>query len=71
MLYMIHSCNSRLWYVNRYLIPDMLAQGITLENIILFNDFLSVGNQMAFYNSCLYIKNNLPLSEGVWHLLIN
>ena len=68
MIYMIHSCNSRLWYVNRYLIPDMLAQGIPLESIILFNDFLAEGNQKAFYNSCVYIKNNLSPSEGIWHL---
>ena len=68
MKYMIHSCNKRLWYVNRYLIPSMLDQGIKLENIILWNDFLSVGNQQAFYDSCRYIKNNEPITSGLWHL---
>lgn len=68
MKYMIHSCNQRLWYVNKYLIPSMLDQGIRLEDIILFNDFLSVGNQASFYNSCKYIKNNLPEDKGMWHL---
>jgi len=38
MKYMIHSCNSRLWYVEQYLIPSMIKQNIPREDIILFND---------------------------------
>lgn len=68
MKYMIHSCNKRLWYVKRYLIPSMLDQGISLEDIILWNDYFSVGNQKSWYNSCKYIKLCEPLNEGMWHL---
>ena len=68
MRYMIHSCNQRLWYVKKYLIPSMLEQGIDINDIILFNDFLSVGNQKAFYYSCKYIKQNEQLDAGIWHL---
>ena len=68
MKYMIHSCNKRLWYVKKYLIPSMLEQGIKLEDIILWNDFFSVGNQQSWYNSCKYIKLCEPLNKGMWHL---
>jgi len=68
MKYMIHSCNKRLWYVKRYLIPSMLEQGISLEDIILWNDYFSVGNQQSWYNSCKYIKLCESLDSGMWHL---
>lgn len=60
MKYIIHSCNDRLWYVNAYLIPSLINQGISRKNIILFNDDDSVGNQQAWYQSCLYIKQHEP-----------
>lgn len=65
---MIHSCNKRIWYVKKYLIPSMIEQGITLESIILWNDYLSVGNQQSWYNACVYIKNNEPKHNGMWHI---
>lgn len=68
MKYMIHSCNQRLWYVKEYLIPSMLKQGIELKDIILWNDYFSVGNQKSWYNSCKYIKQSESLNEGMWHL---
>lgn len=68
MKYMIHACNSRLWYVKSILIPDMLAQGIPLNDIILWNDYFNTGNQASFYNSCRYIKLFAPLKGGMWHL---
>lgn len=60
MIYFIHSCNARLWYVEKYLIPDMISQGIPRDDIILFNDHYSNGNQKSFYNSAQYIKCNAP-----------
>ena len=60
MIYMIHSCNARLEYVHSYLIPALISQGIPRENIILFNDHFSYGNQRAFYNSAQYIKYSAP-----------
>ena len=68
MKYMIHSCNKRLWYVKKYLIPSMLKQGIDITDIILWNDYMAVGNQKAWYNSCKYIKEQEPLDQGMWHL---
>lgn len=68
MKYMIHSCNQRLWYVKKYLIPAMLGQGIPEQDIILFNDDDSIGNQKAFVKSCEYIRDTQPLDKGTWHL---
>lgn len=68
MKYMIHSCNKRLWYVKKYLIPSMIKQGINAKDIILWNDDHSVGNQQSWYNSCEHIKSHEPLDEGMWHL---
>ena len=60
MKYMIHSCNARLSYVEQYLIPELVSQGILRDDIILFNDHFSCGNQKSFYNSAQYIKYNAP-----------
>ena len=63
MKYMIHSCNARLWYVEEILIPALTAQGISKDDIILFNDYYSNGNQKSFYNSAQYIKYCAPHSD--------
>ena len=38
MKYMIHLTPKREWYVNEYLIPSMIKQGIKREDIIKWND---------------------------------
>jgi len=38
MKYMIHACPERIWYVNNYLVPELLNQGITTQDIIVWND---------------------------------
>ena len=38
MKYMIHCCPKRMWYVEEYLIPSMLRQGIDRDSIIIWND---------------------------------
>lgn len=68
MKYMIHSCNKRLWYVEEYLIPSMVRQGIPREDIIVWNDNDNIGCLKSWYNSCLYIKENEDLELGMWHL---
>lgn len=68
MKYMIHCCPKRLWYVEEYLIPSMLLQGIKRENIIVWNDDKGVGCLKSWYNSCKYIKENEDLEKGIWHL---
>ena len=66
--FMIHSCNSRLWYVSNFLIPSLKEQGITESDIVLWNDYNSDGNLMSFVNSAYWVKNNFPVNCGTWHL---
>lgn len=68
MKYMIHCCPKRMWYVEEYLIPSMIKQNISKENIIIWNDTDNVGNQKSWYNSCQYIKKNENKLEGMWHI---
>lgn len=60
---MIHSCNKRKWYVDEYLVPSMVHQGIPESDIIVYNDDNNDG--------CLtsYIKSFKQLNgKGTWHL---
>ena len=64
MKYLIHACESRLWYVNEYLIPSMLEQDIPKKEIIVYVDTGKKGNLQSFVDS-------LELCEdkgGMWHL---
>lgn len=63
--YMIHTCPKREWYVNEYLIPSMLAQGIKEENITVFNDNKNYGNLKACIESFKLVDTSI---EGTWHL---
>lgn len=62
--YMIHSSNSRQWYVEEFLIPSMLEQGIKESNISVYQDVKKQGNLEAFVRSL----ENLPKTGGTWHL---
>jgi len=62
--YMIHTCPARKWYVDEYLIPSMLEQGIKESQIQVFNDKEKLGNLKACMNSYLL----LPDAGGTWHL---
>ena len=64
--YMIHTCPQRLWYVNDFLIPSMLEQGVEREQIKLWNDEKMVGcleSCMKAFESC-----GKRSDEGVWHM---
>ena len=65
---MIHSCNKRLWYVNNFLIPELMAQGAKQEEIILWNDDDENGCLKSWVNACLWIERCQPLDAGIWHL---
>ena len=67
MKYMIHSCKDRLWYVEEYLVPSLIKQGINKDEIIIWNDNKGVGNLQSWLDSCKWISKNLK-DEGVWHL---
>ena len=66
--YMIHACAERMWYVNDYLIPSMIEQGINREQIIVWEDTERVGNLESFVRSMEWIAQNRNYLEGTWHL---
>lgn len=64
MKYVIHACNQRMWYVNEFLVPSMLEQGILSDDIQVACDTDSVGcleNTMRIFES-------LPKEGDTWHL---
>lgn len=63
--YLIHTYPKRIWYVNGYLIPSMIKQGINLSDISVYNDEKREGNLRA----CLSAFRTLSdPQEGTWHL---
>lgn len=64
MKYMIHACPKRMWYVDNYLIPSMLDQGIDKGNIVVWNDIDGVGNLA----SCLASFASCQEEGETWHL---
>ena len=68
MKYMIHSCNSRQWYVDKFLVPSMLEQGIKEEDIYVYQDKECKGNLKAFIESGKKAVELWGLEELVWHL---
>lgn len=65
MKYMIHSCNPRLWYVNDYLVPSMIAQGISKEDITVCNDDSHIGCRRSYIRSFQKLRGR---NSGTWHL---
>lgn len=65
MKYMIHAAPPRMWYVEGYLVPSMLAQGIPEKDIEVWNDVDGKGN----LQSCLAgFKKCGRRKGGTWHL---
>lgn len=63
--YLIHAYPKRMWYVNDYIIPSMLKQGINREDISIYNDEKGEGNLRA----CMNAFASVPDDEvGTWHL---
>lgn len=62
--YLIHACPKRMWYVEGYLIPSMLEQGIKKEDIRVYNDEKHEGNLRSCLNAFLSCEGN----GGTWHL---
>ena len=58
--YMIHARKSHLWYVDEFLIPSMLEQGIGKDDIIVWTD--------SFMDSMKWIVQNECYLDGIWHL---
>lgn len=64
--YIIHACNSRMWYVDGYLVPSMLEQGINKDDIIVWLDKNNEGNLPAFLKCMEFCGKSEE--HGFWHL---
>lgn len=62
--YMIHAYPKRMWYVEGYIVPSLIAQGIPEENITVWNDTTGEGTLMACMNSFKSCEGD----GGTWHL---
>ena len=63
--YLIHACRQRLWYVNEYLIPSMLKQGIRKKDIRVFTDIYDRGQLYATRQAFYTLEG---VNGGTWHL---
>ena len=66
MRYMIHSAPSRQWYVTEYLLPSMLEQGISKDDIVIWCDVDKKGNLQSCMESFKFCGENI--TDGTWHL---
>lgn len=62
--YLIHAVPRRRWYVDDYLIPSMLDQGISEKNIRVYEDTNQEGNLRACMNAFASCTDD----GGTWHL---
>lgn len=62
--YMIHAYPKRMWYVEEYLVPSMIEQGIDKDDITVWND----GNGDGNLQSCMKAFESLGNEGGTWHL---
>ena len=67
MRYMIHSAPSRQWYVNDFLIPSMLDQGISKNEIAVYCDRKKKGNLFSCMDAFRYCGEH-PVEGGTWHI---
>ena len=65
MQYMIHACPQRMWYVEGFLVPSMLAQGIRQEEIRVLCDTEKRGNLWACAER---LRQAGTMPGGTWHL---
>ena len=66
--YLIHTCKDREWYVDQFLIPSMVKQGIDINNINIYIDSNREGNLLACigaFSFCTYIGG---FDDITWHL---
>lgn len=61
---MIHAYPKRMWYVEKFLVPSMLKQGIDKDNITIYNDSEKKGNLRA----CMTAFAQCQGDGGTWHL---
>lgn len=63
--YVIHACNARMWYVDEFIIPSMLKQGIKRNNILVWTDTENKGCLMSAIEC---FEHCGKATGGCWHL---
>ena len=63
--YVIHACPDRMWYVDGFLLPSLLDQGICRDDILIWNDEERKGNLWAAMECFEYCGKH---DGGCWHL---
>lgn len=63
--YLIHAYPKRMWYVEKYLIPSMLKQGIVESDISVYNDSEGEGNLRACMKAFASVPDDY---QGTWHI---
>jgi len=63
--YLIHAYPKRMWYVEQYLIPSMIAQGIDNTSISVYNDVSGEGNLISCMKAFASVVDD---DRGTWHL---
>lgn len=66
--YMIHSCEKRRWYIEDFLVPSMMEQGISRDRIFVCNDDNGSGNLRMFIKSMRISAELFGEEEDIWHL---
>lgn len=64
MKFLIHACPSRIWYVQEFLYPSLLAQGADPADVEIWNDAQGKGN----LRSCMESFAARTGDGGTWHL---
>ena len=63
--YLIRAYPKRMWFVTDYIIPSLLAQGIPMGDITVYNDEKGEGNLRSFLNVCYQAPND---GGGTWYI---
>ena len=66
MRYMIHAMPKRLWYVEDFIVPSMLEQGIPKDEIVIYCDDKRKGNLFSYMDSMRWCGEH-P-TDGTWHI---
>lgn len=67
MRIMIHACPKRMWYVEGYLVPKLVEQGIPKKSIVVWNDETGKGNLISCIEAFKWCGEH-PVKDGTWHL---
>ena len=67
IMYMIHACPEREWYVKEFLIPSMIEQGINEDDIVIWNSD-GRNNIDSFMECAKYVGESFSYIGGIWHM---